>query len=196
MQNLFQLEDKNPTPKIDGLQYVPNFITSQEEEDLIHNVDQNEWDTSLKRRVQHYGYKYDYSSRRVEPESYLGDLPDFLKLVAERLKDTGYFNAIPDQCIINEYMAGQGISDHIDCVPCFDHVIASLTLGSGAIMQFKNNGQKEEIYLEPRSLVLLSGKARYEWTHGIPARKSDIVHGIKTPRDRRISLTFRNVLID
>lgn len=47
--------------------------------------------------------------------------------------------------------------------------------------------------LEPRSLLLLTGAARYEWTHGIPARRSDIVDGLRRPRAGRVSLTFRSV---
>jgi alkylated DNA repair dioxygenase AlkB len=47
--------------------------------------------------------------------------------------------------------------------------------------------------LEPRSLLILSSEARYEWTHEIPARKSDEVNGVKQPRARRISLTFRTL---
>ena len=62
-------------------------------------------------------------------------------------------------------------------------------------MQFQNGDMEQEIYLEPRSLIILSGKARYQWTHAIPARKSDIVHSEKIMRDRRVSLTFRNVIL-
>ncbi|MDO8837790.1 MAG: hypothetical protein Q7V31_02600 [Parvibaculum sp.] len=48
--------------------------------------------------------------------------------------------------------------------------------------------------LEPRALLILTGAARYDWTHETPARMADIVEGKKRPRGRRISMTFRNVL--
>ena len=41
------------------------------------------------------------------------------------------------------------------------------------------------------SALVISGEARYDWLHQFRARKSD--HGI--PRRRRVSLTFRNVLL-
>jgi alkylated DNA repair dioxygenase AlkB len=62
-------------------------------------------------------------------------------------------------------------------------------------MQFVNGQEKHDLYLEPRSLITLSGLARYQWTHAIPARKSDVVDGFKIERGRRISLTFRTVIL-
>lgn len=173
---------------IPGLAYIPDFITQNEESALIAAIDAQSWLKDLKRRVQHYGYKYDYKARAVTADSYLGPLPDWLMPVIQKLSFK------PDQAIVNEYEPGQGISAHVDCVPCFDDVIASLSLGSGATMQFTKGNEKQEIYLEPRSLIILSGPARYEWQHAIPARKSDMVSGFKIERGRRVSLTFRTVL--
>jgi alkylated DNA repair dioxygenase AlkB len=65
-------------------------------------------------------------------------------------------------------------------------------------MDFINLKTKEklEVMLEPRSLVIISDEARHNWTHGISARKSDNFNGIKTERQLRISMTFRNVLLN
>jgi hypothetical protein len=52
------------------------------------------------------------------------------------------------------------------------------------------------LWLAPRSLLLLQGTARYEWQHGIPARKSDVRNGQRVQRGRRVSLTFRAVQLD
>ena len=99
---------------------------------------------------------------------------------------------------MNEFLPGQGISAHIDCVPCFANTVASLSLGSRCIMDFSNpkTGEKKSIVLIERSLIVLSGPARYEWQHAIPARKSDIINGAKIERGRRVSLTFRNIILD
>lgn len=179
-------------PDILGLQYLPDFITADEERALIEVLDQQPWLNDLKRRVQHYGYKYDYKARAVTTDSYLGPLPNWLMPVTQKLPFKP--DQAPDQIIVNEYLPGQGISAHIDCVPCFSDTIASLSLGSGAVMQFTNGLEKRDLYLEPRSLIILSGPARYEWTHAIPARKSDVVDGFKIERRRRVSLTFRTVI--
>lgn len=190
MHNLLSNIEEKPVPDISGLVYVPNFITTDQEQALIKAIDQQPWLNDLKRRVQHYGYKYDYRARAATIDTYLGPLPEWIDLVTQKLPFK------PDQAIVNEYLLGQGISAHVDCVPCFGDTIASLSLGSGAVMQFTNADRKEEIYLEPRSLVTLSGSARYEWTHAIPARKSDVIAGFKIQRARRISLTFRSVITE
>jgi alkylated DNA repair dioxygenase AlkB len=128
----------------------------------------------MKRRVQHYGYRYDYKARKVTPEMYLGDLPDWLNRISKQLHYDGLIEAIPDQVIINEYQPGQGIAAHIDCEPCFGHRVFSLSLGGAVIMEFSQPSQKTvEVLLEPRSLVMIYGEARYNWKHAIPARKSD-----------------------
>lgn len=187
MNLLFEIEEET-IPDIPGLTYIPDFITRDEESALIDNIDNQPWLADLKRRVQHYGYKYDYKARAVTDDAYLGALPEWIAPVAQKLTFK------PDQAIVNEYLPGQGISAHVDCVPCFSDAIASLSLGSGAVMQFTNGNEKQELYLKPRSLIILSGEARYKWTHAIPARKSDVVDGFKIERNRRVSLTFRNVI--
>lgn len=160
-------------------------------------MDDGVWSEELKRRVQHFGYRYDYRVRMVTNESYLGPLPEWLEALSKRLVETGHFNAMPDQVIANEYLPGQGISAHVDCEPCFADTIVSVSLLSACEMTFRHKatGARKPIILEPCSAIILSGEARYGWTHEIPARKSDYIEGLKTLRHRRISLTFRKVLI-
>lgn len=189
---------------IPGLEYVEAYLDAAAEQHLIAALDAAEWLTSLSRRVQHYGYRYDYEARSVSPESYLGPLPPWLATLADRLQVEGRFSVRPDQVIINEYQPGQGISAHVDCVPCFTETIASLTLGAGCVMQFvptaKLRARSSDLpksvaqWLAPRSLVVLKDVARYDWKHAIPARQSDIVDEVRIPRGRRLSLTFRKVI--
>ncbi len=197
MSLLFNIQEEM-APNISGLTYIPDFITPDEENTLISSIDEQPWLNDLKRRVQHYGYKYDYKARAIGHDSYLGSLPAWLSPISNKLHDDRIFPSVPAQAIVNEYLPGQGISPHIDCVPCFADTIASLSLGSPCIMEFFNpkTGEKKSILLEDRSLIVLSGPARYEWQHAIPARKSDIINGIKTERIRRVSLTFRTVILD
>lgn len=63
-------------------------------------------------------------------------------------------------------------------------------------MDFAKNDKKIELLLLPKSLVVLKDEARYLWTHGIAKRKTDIWNGEKIARGRRISLTFRKVVLD
>lgn len=191
--NLFESKPK----EIPGFLYKSDYISQNEHDFLIEQIDQKPWLSDLKRRVQHYGYKYDYKARNIDQTAFLGPLPDWLNQISQKLVQDKIFTTFPEQVIVNEYLPGQGISAHIDCTPCFKDIIVSLSLGSSCIMELSNPGtnEKQPIFLEERSLVVLSSDARYEWLHAIPARKSDIVGGNKIPRTRRISLTFRNIIL-
>ena len=187
------------TKKINGLQYIENYITSYQENWLLNEIDKYEWLDDLKRKVQHYGFKYNYKERKVTLDQHIGVLPEWLKRISKNLFNQNYMHVIPDQVIINEYLPGQGISPHIDCEPCFEDTIISLSLGSRCIMDFsKKNNQSDKIpiYLEPRSIIILRNDARYNWSHCIPARKSDKwIDGNIYKRIRRVSITFRKVIL-
>jgi len=185
----------NSIPQISGLSYLPNFIAEAESAALQAHIDNQVWRFDLKRRVQHYGYIYDYRTRAISKDMKLGPLPDWLDELGKKLVERNIFQTRPDQVIINEYKPGQGISAHIDCVPCFGNVIASLSLGGAVDMNFQRSDQRVSLRLEPQSLIVLKEDARFKWQHSITARKNDSVEGKKVPRSRRISLTFRTVKI-
>lgn len=183
--------------EIPGLQYASDFLDEQREEALMREIAAQPWLTELRRRVQHYGYKYDYKARKVTDEMYLGPLPAWLHALSSELRDRGFMPKLADQVIVNEYEPGQGIAPHVDCVSCFAGPVASLTLGSSCCMEFVNVETRQKLLqrLERRSLLVLADEARYGWRHGIPPRKSDKYDGITVERGRRLSLTFRNVLV-
>jgi alkylated DNA repair dioxygenase AlkB len=163
---------------------------------LLNLIDRQPWSGELKRRVQHYGYKYDYKKRAVIQAMYLGELPAWAKKLAGRLHQQGFTPQIPDQLIVNEYKPGQGIASHIDCVSCFGDPILCLSLGSACVMNFTHipAGIKAALLLQPGSLLILQGEARYQWHHSIAPRKRDKYRGAELARTRRVSLTFRTVL--
>ena len=184
---------------IGGLDYRKNYIDEHQHNWLLAEIDKNQWLDDLKRRVQHYGFKYDYKARRVDIGMHIGELPEWLKRLSQKLYKDKHTPEVADQVIVNEYLPGQGIASHIDCEPCFQGTIVSLSLGSGCIMDFTNKSDKTKkipVWLEPRSLVVLSGEARNKWLHGIAARKSDEWDGQKHERQRRVSLTFRKVIVN
>jgi alkylated DNA repair dioxygenase AlkB len=183
---------------IPGLKYVPEFVAEPDETILLAAIDAAPWLVDLKRRVQHYGYRYDYKSRSVNPSMYLGPLPAWAQPLAARLAADGHMAMTPDQLIVNEYEPGQGITAHVDCVPCFGPVVCSLTLGSQCVMKLTpvDGEGGEAILLQRRSLIVLANQVRYNWRHAIPGRKSDNVGGQIMPRQRRVSLTFRTVIVD
>jgi len=194
--SLFE-EATTVAPTIAGLSYIPNYIDESSETALLEIIDSQPWMNDLKRRVQHYGWRYDYKARNVTNDLRIGTLPDWLQCYAVRLQQERLFDETPDQVIINEYQPGQGISAHIDCVPCFAETIASLSLGSPCVMDFTHSKttEKSSLLLEPRSLLVLNGDARYICQHAIAGRKTDKWNGQSIQRNRRVSLTFRKVIV-
>lgn len=117
-----------------GATLIDDFVSVGREQELLSFIDEALWLQDLSRRVQHYGWRYDYKARRVTADARLGPLPDWLEPEVDALCG--------------------------------------------------------------RSLLVLTGSARYEWSHTIPARKSDVIDGRRVGRKRRISLTFRRVISD
>jgi|SRR5579864_449238 len=171
---------------IQGLSLALDYVSDSKANELLRFINAERWDDSMKRRVQHYGYVYDYKGYSV---SKLDDLPDFLDGLV-----TGYI-AKPDQCIVNEYQPGQGIAAHTDA-KIFGPTICSLSLNSPCVMDFTKDATKISIVLPINSLLILTGEARYAWKHGIAPRKSDTIEGKKANRKTRVSLTFRTVHTD
>lgn len=182
---------------IRGLVYVADYLDSEQQTHLLAQVDSQAWSLDLQRRVQHHGYVYDYRRRTIDQTAALGPLPRCLWDLSERLYRDGFCPDPPDQVIVNEYLPGQGIALHVDCEPCFGETIISLSLGSACVMDFADSlsDRMESLLLERGSLLVLQGDARYRWKHGIARRKTDAYAGHLIRRDRRISLTFRNVIL-
>lgn len=194
------IEQLDEISLIEGLQYVPSYVSESVAQQLWSDIDKESWlpVPDLKRQVQHYGYRYDYRARRIDHSMHIGDLPTWSERLALRLHKDGFFRVVPDQLIINEYQPGQGITDHVDCEPCFGDTIVSLSLGSQCIMNLtdRKTNKRIPLLLEPRSIVVLKDASRYDWMHGIPHRKTDTFKEVKYPRTRRISLTYRKVILE
>jgi alkylated DNA repair dioxygenase AlkB len=190
--------DPNPKriahPRLPGLIYESEFLSEDEERALVAVIDQAEWSDTLKRRVQHYGWRYDYRARQIDASMKLGELPPWAEQLARRLYEAGLLPHVADQVIVNEYRGKQGISKHVDSELSFADGIATISLLESWEMMFSRSEpapDKETLLLERRSIAVLSGEARYAWTHEIPGRVKD---SSGRRRSRRISITFRKVL--
>jgi alkylated DNA repair dioxygenase AlkB len=187
--------------QITGLKILYDFINKEEEKELLDNIDKSVWLTDLKRRVQHYGYKYDYKARRIDQSFFIGEIPSWLKFLSDRLQQEKIIDFIPDQAIINEYIDNQGIAPHIDCEPCFGDTIISISLGGQCIMNFQQEQisaeqDKVPLLIQPKTLIVMTGESRFNWFHGIIGRKTDKFNGQTYKRQRRVSITFRKVILD
>ena len=128
-----------------------------------------------------------------------------LTFLVDRMVSHGLYNSDwrPDYIIVNEYLAGHGISAHVENFR-FDEPVCGLTLGDGDHLRFhelvepndgsvrsgkaakaERTGRKVDVWLPSRSLLVMKGDGRWKWQH-------EIVRGRKKQDGfKRTSLTFR-----
>lgn len=100
---------------VPGLHYIPNFVTEDEERTLLSGIDALPWDNTLSRRVQQYGFRYDYTAKSIDANQSIDPLPSLMDDVVVRLTKDGHFKRTPDQCIVN----GTFILSHLfHCLIC------------------------------------------------------------------------------
>lgn len=183
-----------------GLRFIKDFITEEEEKQLIKSIDESKWSTTLNRRTQQYGYEYNYSSTKSRPLK-TRIIPEIIqKIVLAKMRTSvkpragKWGDDEPNQCIINEYLPGQGIAPHTDHTKFFGDTICSLSLLSGCTMKFTLGKETRSVYLPPRSLVILEDDVRWKWKHEIERHRTDNVNGTIISRSRRVSITFRQYM--
>ena len=180
------LFDRHTLP--DGFRCANDFISPEEERELVaiiggldfHDVRMR--GVVARRRVIQYGWKYSFESFRMTEGP---PLPAFLVPARDR---SARFAGVPAQqlseALITEYSPGATIGWHRDA-PGFG-IVLGISLLSGCRFRFRHGQtrawQRTEIVLPPRSVYLLSGPARTEWQHSIPAVST-----------LRYSITFRTL---
>lgn len=194
LPNVTNEKDFNRLPK--GLEIIENFITMEEEEQLLSLCNFDEDDGNMRhRQVKHFGYEFRYDINNVDKDKPLPDsVPEECLPLFQRL----HFDFCPDQLTVNRYKPGQGIPAHIDTHSAFEDPILSLSLNSAVIMEFKRESETLCVLLPQRSLAIIRGESRYDWTHAIIPRKYDFYYTLQGckcfKRGTRISFTFRKVL--
>ncbi|XP_060530801.1 alkylated DNA repair protein alkB homolog 8 isoform X2 [Cylas formicarius] len=185
-----------------GLTILKDFVTMKEEDELLKlcNFEESELGNMRHRHVKHFGYEFRYDINNVDKAKPLeAEVPTECSFLWQRLLHTDLEckNFMPDQLTINHYTPGQGIPHHVDTHSAFDDPIICLSLKSSIVMEFRNEKKHVCVFLPQRSLLVMSGETRYNWTHSIIPRKYDV---IPTPtgytsykRGTRISFTFRKI---
>lgn len=183
---------------VPGLTLYSDFLDAETEKAIVTWIDQQPWNTTLKRRTQHYGYEYNYAGRGNAPLTPTTPLSGPIMVIGQHLASLGLFTAPgqPSQCIINEYTRAQGIAAHTDA-RVFGPTIVSISLLVPTMMIFSCSDQTVRLILPPRSCLVMTGQARTSWRHEIPANVTfpnndgTIYH--KANDYRRLSLTYREV---
>jgi alkylated DNA repair dioxygenase AlkB len=169
--NLFAVPARLP----EGFRYHPDLLSFEEEEALARELAALPFKPFdfhgylANRQVVSFGYRYDYDRRAVVEAA---PLPSFL--VSLRTKIAATFDRPEDafrQVLINEYRPGAGIGWHRDKAQ-FDEVVA-VSLLAPCVLRFRRKAgetwDRASLTVDPRSAYLLSGPARREWEHSIPA---------------------------
>lgn len=170
-----------------GFLYKPHFLTEAEEEVLCAYIENLPLEHPIyngayeaKRRIQAFGWTYDFKNRRLIPGP---PLPPFLRGIQQKIAK---WLDIPVQrvvhALVTEYMPTTAIGWHVDTEE-FEHVIG-ISLGSWCTMRLRSLKHKEvmALALEPRSVYVMQGDVRFNWQHSILPTKA-----------LRYSITFRTL---
>ena len=171
----------------EGFEYQPDIIAPDEEQTLLERVRELPFrDFEFhgfvgKRRVVSYGWRYDFSERKVQPAA---EIPSWL--LSLRDIAAGFAGVDPlhlQQTLVTEYDTGAAIGWHRDKAVFGDVIGISLLSSCRFRLRRKVGTSWERVSLpvEPRSAYLLRGPSRTEWEHSIPAVDA-----------LRYSITFRS----
>ena len=171
----------------EGLQYAAEFISPEVERELIGHISALPLQPFQfgayegKRRVASFGFRYDYTLRRLREAE---PMPAWLDSLIAMVEGYGGPSTEVRQVLCTEYDTGVGIGWHRD-KPHFGRIFG-LSLGSPCKFRFRKPvGEKWQRYTldaGPRSLYMMSGESRQIWQHSIPA--------VEAPR---YSITFRTM---
>ncbi len=145
-----------------GLIITPDFITIQEEQEILDSIPaENVTKKGISRnRILRYGSSAPYSGVKSQI------IPPYLDILSERLVSQSLLEIKPDSVTLNEYLSGQGITPHIDSTGS-GPVITVLGILGNATMNFHNHQDKFSIPFLPRCLVQMTGDIRNIWQHSI-----------------------------
>ncbi len=188
---LFDLPPSSPPPKTplpDGFRYQAELITAAEEQDLVarfHALPFKPYEHLGyvgHRRIAGFGWRQDEAGRMVETGEPIPEL--LLPLLAKVAAFTGLAQDRFRHALVSEYAPGAGIGWHRDRPPAV--AIAGVSLLSPCQFRLRRKAgdrwDRASILAGPRSAYLMSGPARSDWQHSIPAVEA-----------LRYSVTFRTV---
>lgn len=206
--------------EIPGLYVVHDFLTTDEHDSILQEMQarsQLQLQYLQRRRVAHFNRRFIYGVNKVDEEGVeVNPNPKFFDTIQRRLHNRDpqvsivgplpdFGDRLCDQLTVNYYDYSDkegrscGIAPHVDAHSAFMDHIYIVSLGSYTLMEFRRWDMAPDaaaaipVYLEPRSLVIMSGESRYGWEHAIAEKRTDILSERLPPfhRGDRVSLTWR-----
>ncbi|KPV76996.1 uncharacterized protein RHOBADRAFT_42209 [Rhodotorula graminis WP1] len=131
-------------------------------------------------------------------------LPSALSFLPPDVQHLVLDSPLPRQAILNLYRPGQGISPHVDLPTRYTDGIVAISLLSSTVYDFRpatappTAPPTYALRVRPRDVVVLSGDARWHWSHGIAYRDEDVVadeegEPMVLRRGTRMSVTLRRM---
>jgi len=203
-------KDDYSSEPLPGLYIFEEFISEEEEEEIIQMLDgklqhplDNQKDKYLswnpsrfngKNQGKRWGVHCSLRDRKVYPED--DPLPTCISKIIDRISEMNVMKVtgcIPNEANAIDYRraAGDYLKSHVDDRQLSKEPIANISLAGDCYMTFRLEKQKypvlaedKRVLLKRRTLQILTGSARYDYSHGI--RNEDLFS------DRRISVTMRD----
>jgi alkylated DNA repair dioxygenase AlkB len=171
-----------------GLRYQPDFISPDEERELIAHIRKLPLAPSQfgayegHRQVASFGWRYDYGERKLKTAD---DIPDWILPLVPRIEAFAGSESGPiKQVLCTGYDKDVGIGWHRD-KPHFENVFC-LSLASACKFRLRRKAgarfERFTLTAEPRSLYMMAAEARNVWEHSISAVEA-----------QRYSITFRTM---
>jgi alkylated DNA repair dioxygenase AlkB len=183
-------DEPAPLPQLpQGMRYEREFLTPAQEQALIELVrglplaEMRYKSYTARRRVLSFGGSYDFDANRLKAAQ---PIPESLHPLRAQVADwLGIPPADFTQALVAEYREGTPLGWHRD-VPDFEDVVG-VSLLNEAVMRFRpyppdapKKADVLKVTVEPRSIYLLRGEARWGWQHSVSPAKA-----------LRYSITFR-----
>jgi alkylated DNA repair dioxygenase AlkB len=172
-----------------GLRYVPDFLTPEEEAELLpllealptHEVRMR--GMVARRTTAHFGWLYGYEAASISEGP---PLPAFLEPVRTRAAAlVGLAPEALEETLVSRYPCGASIGWHRDA-PMFGPEVVGVSLGAPARLRLRRAEGSGYVThaqeLAPRSAYVLGGQSRSLWQHTLSPLKG-----------LRYSLTFRTL---
>uniref|UniRef100_A0A4W5JD00 AlkB homolog 4, lysine demthylase n=1 Tax=Hucho hucho TaxID=62062 RepID=A0A4W5JD00_9TELE len=179
-----------------GILLWNNFISEEEESELITDMDLNAWRESQSgRRKQDFGPKVNFKKHKVRLGGFSGLPPISRKLVLRMSQEPVLAGFQPvEQCNLDYHpQRGSAIDPHLDDSWLWGERLVTVNLLSDTTLTMSLEeglselGQGEvrvSVQLPCRSLVVVYGEARHRWKHAI--HRHDI-------HERRVCSTYREL---
>nr|XP_018900106.1 PREDICTED: alpha-ketoglutarate-dependent dioxygenase alkB homolog 6 [Bemisia tabaci] len=173
--------------------YIPNFITPEEEENILNKVNSSpkpKWTQLRNRRLQNWGGV-------PHPNGMISEkIPEWLEFYMDKINKLAVYNQSnrPNHVLVNEYLPGQGIMPHTDG-PLFHPIVTTITCGSHTVIEFYERHSTEDftkdqgcttselglpkpcatLLLERQSLLILQEDMYHRHLHGISEQTQDTI---------------------